>query len=125
MAGTGLISRRPPPQLPEFSGPAYGGAGGWERARGYIYRFLKWAIDNYSGIPGGFKSATPKTVLVGGTASPGTEGESWMSAGAQLVITPGTPVPVGTSSAEGTTTTGSRGDHRHNAAELYYLSMVM
>jgi hypothetical protein len=125
MAGTGLISRRPPPQLPEFSAPTYGGLAGWERARGYIYRFLLWCVKNYSGIPGGFKGTTPRTVLVGGTAGPGTEGESWMSAGAQLVVAPGTPIHVGTSNSQGTATTGARGDHRHNAAEMYYLSMVM
>lgn len=86
---TNFIGRRPPTQLPQnFSQLP------WNSVRESVYRALKWAIANYSGIPGGFKGTVPNAVVIGGAGSAGLESDGWMSAGAIPPLADGIPAPI-------------------------------
>ena len=101
------INRRLPPDPGDIS------ALPWNAARTPVARALRWARDNAFGIPGGFKATAPVTATVGGTATAGTEGASWMAADAQIVLATGTPSSLGNANAPGSSSSAPRLDHVH------------
>lgn len=114
---TNFIGRRPPTQLPQnFSQLP------WNSVRESVYRALKWAIANYSGVPGGWKDTTPPTVLIGGTASAGNGNTAgWVAADAVYVAgaeAPVEPILLGIASAEGTSTATVHADFKQDTITL-------
>jgi hypothetical protein len=72
---TNLISRRPPPPLPQNLANLP-----WNTVRVPVHKFLEWVTKNYSGIPGGFKNVDPAQVQAGVAADPSTIQDGWASA---------------------------------------------
>lgn len=65
------------------------------------------------GLPAGFGRVVPVPVAVGGSGSAGNETTGWMAADARLVLGTGTPVPIGMTNAEGSSSAAPRLDHVH------------
>jgi hypothetical protein len=99
------VSRRPPPVLPDV------GQGTWNGVRGPVYRALKWLIQGYSGIPGGFRDLNPSTIQAGVSKNPGTEAASWAAADHVHDVETFAPShPTGIAPSEGTGTRLMRAD---------------
>lgn len=91
----------------------------WEDVAQQLEDFLRKIYDSESnGIPAGFNDEVPAEVLgpVGtGIGDPGTEGTGWAAANHQHVASVGTPHAIGPTipSEEGTESSLSRSDHKH------------
>lgn len=102
---TESINRRPPPPLGDI------GQAQWNSARGPIYRFLRWMVQEHSAIPGGFKNLVASLVRAGVASSAGLQSNGW--AAADHVHQPQTAAPsnpTGTAAAEGTGASLMRAD---------------
>lgn len=87
----------------------------WNDVRRELLEFLRKLRDSSNdGIPPGYSGTTPTTVVIGGTANPGTENAGWMAADAALVMgDPAPPFGLANAASEGTGSAPAREDHQH------------